>query len=117
MNRIKWQQVELLSCLWLGYVGKVLMFEIHTLNNHCGVEFRVGGHDIKHYTCLKNAKRGAERTLARWLKDAGLEVTRERGAAFFLQQGFLDTSFLQGFLNTSNQANTTTTAHKWGKNE
>lgn len=57
---------------WLGYLGKKLLFEI---NYRYDVMFYLNI-SCSEYTKLSSAKRGAERMLDKFLKDAGLEVKR-----------------------------------------
>lgn len=56
--------------IWLGYLGKVQICEI---NYRSELLFHLTD-NIQYYTKLSSAKRGAERMLDRFLKDAGLEV-------------------------------------------
>jgi len=56
--------------MWLGYLGKIVVCTIGTKND---LELYLTG-DMRRYTNLSSAKRGAERMLATFLRDAGLEV-------------------------------------------
>mgnify|MGYP001282476883 CR=1 FL=1 len=66
---IRWKQDEEDHCYWYGYVGKVLLFHIMRLKGYWYTSLM--GNEYE-YTSLKSAKRGAERMLKRFLKDAGL---------------------------------------------
>ena len=74
MPRIRWEEDwdDDGYKYWLGYIGK---FQIAKIEPSCSF-FEVGciGEDFKDYTKLSSAKRGAERMLDKFLKDAGLEV-------------------------------------------
>ena len=55
---------------WLGYIGKVIICRIDT---NYEVDF-YPTNNAEGYSKLSSAKRGAERMLDKFLKDAGLEV-------------------------------------------
>jgi hypothetical protein len=55
---------------WLGYLGKVIICKIDWDNDLLFYPTNDG----EIYTKLSSAKRGAERMLQRFLRDAGLEV-------------------------------------------
>jgi hypothetical protein len=57
---------------WLGYLGKVIICQINS--THDLLFYPTNDGEI--YTKLSSAKRGAERMLERFLKDAGLEVKK-----------------------------------------
>ena len=72
MPRLRWEEEfgEYASDHeWLGYLGKV---HICTINSSFDLDFDPT-RDGEIYTKLSSAKRGAERMLDRFLKDAGLE--------------------------------------------
>lgn len=58
---------------WLGYLGAA---HICTIGWNNDLYFFPLNHDYVEYTSLSSAKRGAERMLAKFLKDAGLEVSK-----------------------------------------
>jgi len=58
--------------MWLGYLGKAI---ICVINSKHDMLFNLTG-DGEIYTKLSSAKRGAERMLRKFLKDAGLEVKK-----------------------------------------
>lgn len=61
---------------WLGYIGKdILVAEINNRHEMC---FLLSPLHVQTYSSLKAAKRGAERRLLAWLKDAGLEESHEQ---------------------------------------
>jgi hypothetical protein len=74
MNRIRWEEDfgEFASDHeWLGFLGKA---HICTIGWNNDLYFFPLNHDYAEYTKLSSAKRGAERMLEKFLKDAGLEV-------------------------------------------
>ena len=75
MSRIRWVEDynEDGSITWLGYLGSVIAAGIETSHTHPEMTFFfIGG--TRYYTKLSSAKRGAERMIDRFLRDAGLEV-------------------------------------------
>ena len=75
---IRWVQDEENNDFWYGYIGKVQMFHLSAMLmiDYFRCELRFLDKDADSYSSLKSAKRGAERTFKRFLKEAGLkEVT------------------------------------------
>ena len=73
MPRIRWEEdfgEYADEHMWLGYLGKAI---ICTINNQHDLDFHPT-RDGEIYTKLSSAKRGAERMLATFLRDAGLTV-------------------------------------------
>ena len=74
MNRIRWEEDfgEFASDHeWLGFLGKVHVCTIDWLN---AIVFFPCNNHYGEYSKLSSAKRGAERMLEKFLRDAGLEA-------------------------------------------
>jgi hypothetical protein len=56
---------------WLGYLGKVIICVINFQND---LLFYPSNSNFGSYSSLSSAKRGAERMLEKFLRDAGLEA-------------------------------------------
>lgn len=79
MSRIRWEEdfgAYPDEHEWLGYLGQIIICKVNYMFE---LEFRPT-YELEEYSSLRSAKRGAERMLGKFLRDAGLQVKEVKDA-------------------------------------